>query len=73
MPSSGGPIEGFSGGWALLPFSGERCHLWEVVHNTAAGGIFRSRCGVKGSVTYQVPALAPGDMPRCRNCERGRR
>lgn len=72
MPSSGGPIKQFSGGWALFPFNGQVAHLWDEKYTTSEGGLFRSRCGIDGCVTPQVPALEQGDFTKCKRCTNSR-
>lgn len=73
---TGGHIEGFRKGWAVLPFVGHGTpHYWvrkDLTHR------FRALCGVECDQTNYHPGaqrqFAPGDfMPcRCKRCRRVR-
>lgn len=75
-----GPIEHLQEGWALIPFHGERAHHWKefvpqasVLPKIAQGGRVRyydAACGMHGVTTGRVPAIDPGNWPRCANCTR---
>lgn len=79
---SGGPIERFRGGWAKIPFRGQLVHYWSDVTDIAETILtprihrgervrwFRTECGMFGNTRGGVPALAGGNWPRCKNCER---
>lgn len=71
---SGGPIEPFPEGWALIPFVGERAHYWRETVPGMCGGVrvrnYRSMCGLKGETARHSPALEPGNWPKCKRCER---
>lgn len=77
---SGGPIEGFKQGWAIIPF-GHRPHYWQPMKNEAFAATiykgervhyFRALCGVEAATYKGVPALAVGDYlnDRCKHCLR---
>lgn len=76
---SGGPIEPFRGGWAILCFVGRdsKEHYWRKVDGLA-GGIypsgavtgFESLCHARGGVSDRTPALGRGTFPRCKVCQR---
>lgn len=66
---SGGPIEGFTAGWAVATVSRtfhERAHLWEIQRYP----YYRARCGVCVLQIESLPMLAPGSFPHCLRCER---
>ena len=73
-----GAIEHLTKGWALLPFQGKRAHFWEEDTTTLPpkirdGGRVRyytALCGIVGVTDKQVPALNPGNWPRCKRCAR---
>lgn len=81
---SGGPIERFREGWAILPMVGERPHYWM---RAELSNRYRAMCGLSGSVlTHEeavkrgmphfrgVQPLGPGDFmdARCSHCQRKR-
>jgi len=78
--ASGGVIENFTGGWAILCFVGrnERSHYWRKMKLSVAGIITRngltvpyeSLCHAEGAVSDRTPALHRGDFPRCKTCQR---
>jgi len=78
---SGGPIEGFTGGWAKFPFSGQRTHYWvdrdadyrAVMDVRSDMNIYESLCDVAGYTTERAPALHEGNWPRCKHCNKYRR
>lgn len=77
---SGGPIEAFNGGWALIPFRGRLGHYWaqeqEVLRASgepelSKGGrvrLWRSLCGLWGKTNRQIPPLKTGEFPHCKRC-----
>lgn len=69
---SGGPIEQFREGWALLPFmGGHRPHYWKRQGLTK---VFDSLCGRTYEMSPHpgVKPLEPGVfmVDRCKNCSR---
>lgn len=78
---SGGPIKRFRGGWALIPFA-ERCHLWRRMDHQnelrarlkAPAGItfYKAACGHCEATTPRLPALEPGNVPKCKRCAKAR-
>jgi hypothetical protein len=81
---SGGPIEGFREGWAILPFVGNKPHYWLRIDLSSQ---YRSLCGVTGRLASRddlvargmlhargVMPLAPGVFmeARCGNCQKKR-
>lgn len=76
---SGGPIEDFSDGWALIPFVGERGHYWrEITRGLRKQGIvtdddvrvYRSLCGVTGRTTSRARAMNVGNWAVCKHCQK---
>lgn len=75
---SGGPINPFTKGWAIIPFSGEKPHFWIEDKETMPPKIgkhgrvryYTSLCGVVGVTNSAVNALAPGDFPKCKRCSK---
>jgi hypothetical protein len=75
--SSGPPISEFKGGWARLCFVGEKGHYWQP-HRKVAGAItshgatriYQSLCRAIGTTSNKAPALALGNRPRCKHCQR---
>lgn len=74
---SGGPIEGFTGGWAKLCFIGEKPHYWQentdrvrkhVPGMSADMRTYISLCGVSGYSTPKAPPLGAGNYPVCKRC-----
>lgn len=81
---SGGPIDNFREGWAILPFVGGHCkpHYWQRIE---LSNLYVSKCGVKGALATREMLVARG-MPhatsvkpfepgvfmvdRCKNCQR---
>lgn len=66
---SGGPIEGFTEGWAVATAARvphERAHFWEL----QSYPYYRARCGVRVLQIETLPMLAPGSFPRCMRCSR---
>lgn len=81
---SGGPIERFREGWAILPFVGghSKPHFWRRVQLT---NDFLAMCGLRGSLATRetlvargfvhaesIKPLAPGDFAtnRCKLCSK---
>ena len=76
---SGGPIEGFAGGLAKIPFSGEKVHFWHdvtpnsmpIIGKWGRGYFWESACGRVEAITHDgVKALAPGNWPVCKLCQK---
>lgn len=74
---SGGLVTDFAGGWALIPFIGEKPHYWENRDDIArevgmdmSGDrqVWKSLCGVWGSTHAKVPPLGAGDFGMCKRC-----
>lgn len=64
---SGGPIEGFTHGWARIPFTrGDRGHYWRAT----PPGVVRhySNCGLAVELRPGVTPLGVGTGPLCRHC-----
>lgn len=82
---SGGPIENFREGWAILPFVGGHCkpHYWKRID---LSNEYSSLCGLRGSLATREQLVAagminaasghrphaPGDFmeARCAHCRR---
>ena len=76
---SGSPIDGFSGGVAVIPFAGEKAHYWVEVSDEAPPmigkrGRYRfwdSACGkITGMTNDAVHALERGNFPVCKICQK---
>lgn len=74
---SGGPIESFCGGWALIPFPGGMSHHWrqldlEIAFVGKRGRIqpWKSLCGALRYTDDGIHALDEGNLPRCKKCAR---
>lgn len=76
---SGGPIQHLTKGWAVIPFVGKRAHWWiedtETMADTAPEGpapvrYYQAACKVLAVTNAKIPALDPGDIPRCKRCQR---
>lgn len=84
---SGGPIENFREGWAILPFVGGHCkpHYW---HRIELSTRYIALCGLKGALSsreelvargmlhaHSVKPLEPGVFmaDRCKRCRRKHR
>jgi hypothetical protein len=76
---SGGPIEPFAGGWAILCFVGRdsKEHYWRKMKGVAgaiypSGSVtgYESLCHARGGVSERTPALGRGTFPRCKVCQR---
>jgi hypothetical protein len=69
---SGGPLKEFYGGWALMPFLGDKTHRWAKDPLPVIGSIryFRSRCGLTAATSDFCPPLDSGSFPRCKRCQR---
>jgi hypothetical protein len=70
---SDGPIEGFIGGWAKIPFCGRLVHHWKRdelagIHRGGRAYFWVSLCGVVGLTHVGVPALGGGNFPHCKRC-----
>lgn len=74
---SGGPIEGFTGGWAKLCFSPEKPHYWrditdrvrDLVPEMAADmRAYEALCGATGYSALKAPAFGVGNYPVCKRC-----
>lgn len=79
---SGGPIEGFREGWAILPMVGDKPHHWRRID---LSNRYISLCGLKGALATRETLVARG-MPnahcvkplepgvfmeaRCGNCQK---
>jgi len=63
---SGGPIDRFREGWAIIPFI-RKPHYWRRRELTKQ---FRSFCGIDVAPGRGVGPLAPGDfmVERCKHC-----
>jgi len=76
----GPPIRPFRGGWAIVPFKGEKAHYWESRRDPEYGtdaivkGVhyqfWVSRCGIEAATSSEVAAQERGDVPQCKNCLR---
>lgn len=74
---SGPPLKNLRKGWALLPFVGNRAHYWiedteiPLAKLDERGRIryYQSKCRLLGVTRPTVPALEPGNWPRCKRCE----
>ena len=83
---SGGPIENFREGWAILPFVGShgKPHFWRRIE---LSNRYIALCGLQGSLAtaqqlhergmphaHSIKPLAPGDfmVDRCKLCARKR-
>lgn len=79
---SGGPIEKFREGWAILPFVGNKPHYWKRVE---LSNHYVALCNLEGAVLTHdqavkrgmphfrgVQPLEPGDFmeARCGHCQR---
>lgn len=72
---TGGPIEGFREGWAVLPFVGlhGKPHYWRRIDLTHR---YQSLCGLSEDQQHYHPGarrvFAPGDfmVDRCQRCAR---
>jgi hypothetical protein len=65
---SGGPIEGFREGWAIIPFM-EKPHYWK---RRELQRVYDSKCGLTIGPTHEgVGPLAPGVfmVERCKRCK----
>lgn len=73
-----GPIEHLTKGWAVMPFIGRKAHHWTEDTKTMQptirdGGRVRyyvSACGLLSATSKSVPALNPGNFPKCKRCQR---
>lgn len=77
---SDGPIEGFKGGWAKIPFRGRLGHYWQSQQEvlravgepeiTKRGRIrlWMSLCGMWGKTDRHIPAIGVGEFPYCKRC-----
>ncbi len=69
---SGGPVDDFTGGWAIFPFFGEKAHHW--THDDTAkqegGKVYNSSCGISVGARTKTPALHRGGFLKCKLCER---
>lgn len=75
--ASGGPLLDFAGGWAQLPMCGDVAHYWrprrDVDRAVTAGGVMKlwqALCHFEGSTEDRRPALARGNVPFCKHCQR---
>lgn len=76
--ASGGPIERFRDGWALIGLGSEVAHYWNQDTSSNRPGIgkrgrprfWRALCGVLAVSNEQVPPLHRGGFPKCRRCNR---
>lgn len=72
---SGGPIRPFKKGWALIQ-SFSKTHYWtedseEIPRILGENGRVRryvALCGHVGLTHNRMPALEPGNFPRCKKC-----
>lgn len=72
---SGGPIQGFAGGWAKIPFRGSLGHFWRAlpatsIHKNIDGRVlWIAACGLQGTtVPGRLSALQIGDWDHCKRC-----
>lgn len=74
---SGGPINSFIKGWAIIPFI-QKPHYWRAIDTGKFAAVykgqrvsfFRSLCGVEQQ-SYPgagLLPLAPGNVPKCKKC-----
>lgn len=62
----------------MFPFQGRRAHYWTEDTTTMPPTIdkggrtryYTSKCGIVGITTDRVPALEPGNHPKCKRCKR---
>jgi hypothetical protein len=81
---SGGPIEQFREGWAILPFVGRAPHFWRRIQ---LSNNYLALCGLRGSLASReqlvargfvhaegIKPLEPGDfmVDRCKLCSKKR-
>lgn len=69
---TGGPITGFTRGWAVLfmPSFPTRAHYSRPIFTLDGWTEYRARCGIIGeTLEERRPPLAPGNFPLCKRCE----
>lgn len=74
---TGGPID-LAEGWAKIPFTGERAHFWvddkiDAIGPRGRTKFYTSLCGRDATTDPKLPALDPGNWPKCKRCERAKR
>lgn len=71
-------MPGFTEGVARIPFVGRCAHVWrhaEDIPDPHLGQvrILQALCGIEGATYDRVPALAPGNWPLCKRCEKAQK